>query len=183
MFLPCDSAARLSCWADSLHRRRYGTIVAQDGLLQGIRLRLLPCQVSLPRVWLAQQTVSWRQGDYCRLLYDQPWGHDAYLTVKYLEGGAETTLSTLCAALAALDEIARLKGSDALLCQAKHPRLSDRLMLRAGWQRHALSLPGRNYIRRYYGEHATRSQPQEDCRGAYCQEQFGDEQLTASPAT
>ena len=56
--------------------------------------------------------------------------------------------ATFRAALTALDEIARLKGIDALLCDAANLRLSDRFLARLGWVPHA-PMPGhRNFIKR-----------------------------------
>ncbi len=53
--------------------------------------------------------------------------------------------------LEALDEIARLKRADALLCHVANRRLSGRMMARCGWQLHFPSLWGCHYIKRFYG--------------------------------
>jgi hypothetical protein len=52
-----------------------------------------------------------------------------------------------------LDEIARLKRSDALLCDVSNWRISERLMARFGWEPHCPSRWHRHYIKRFYGEY------------------------------
>ena len=57
------------------------------------------------------------------------------------------------AALATLDEIARIKGSDAILTDAANFRISDRSLRRHGWERHTKARYHRNYIKRFYGQY------------------------------
>jgi hypothetical protein len=58
--------------------------------------------------------------------------------------------------LAILDEIARLKQSDALLCDAISERITTRLLSREGWEPHCPSLFHRHYIKRFYGVYPPR---------------------------
>ncbi|MCO6459264.1 MAG: hypothetical protein J5I93_28475 [Pirellulaceae bacterium] len=127
---------------------RFGVIEAADGRLLRIGTRLWPKRVSYPEVaWDRWLVHGRRAGDRCRLYYNQPWGSPDYLAVTYLVSYRTTTLSTLRAALAALDQIAELKGVHAIVCQATCRRLSDRALRRAGWEQH-LDPRGRHYIKR-----------------------------------
>jgi hypothetical protein len=56
-----------------------------------------------------------------------------------------------------LDEIARIKGIDALVCEAWNLRLSDRLLRRCGWERHVLHSRRRHFIKRFYGRYPANS--------------------------
>jgi hypothetical protein len=85
------------------------------------------------------------------LYYNQPWAFPNFLALKYLVSTRQATLATVDSALAALDEIARLKGIDALLCDVANCRISDRLMARAGWEPHKPQRWHRNFIKRFYG--------------------------------
>jgi hypothetical protein len=129
---------------------RYGVIEVVDGQLRQLTLRPWPKMVSL---W---ESLGWgeylhchRQGDCCRLYYNQPRGSEKYLALKYMVSTRGTTLRSFQTALAILDEVAHLKRSDALVCQAANLRLNDRFMKRFGWEQHT-SYP-RNYIKRFYG--------------------------------
>jgi hypothetical protein len=65
-----------------------------------------------------------------------------------------TSLATFRAALTALDRLAELKRTDALLCDAANVRISDRLLRRWGWAPHKPQRWRRNYIKRFYGVYA-----------------------------
>jgi hypothetical protein len=52
-----------------------------------------------------------------------------------------------------LQEIARIKRTDAIVCDVTSSRISDRLLARAGWERHCLASPRRHFIKRFYGEY------------------------------
>jgi len=52
-----------------------------------------------------------------------------------------------------LDEIARIKRSDALLTDASNLRISDRLLARWGWVPHTSSRWHRHHIKRFYGNY------------------------------
>ena len=75
-----------------------------------------------------------------------------YLALKYVVSHRETTLASFRGALRVLDEIARLKGVDALVCEASNPRISARLLRRWGWERHLPRSRRRHYIKRFYGQ-------------------------------
>jgi hypothetical protein len=50
--------------------------------------------------------------------------------------------------LEVLDEVARIKNCDAIVCDASYYRISDRLLARWGWQAHKPQRWHRNYIKR-----------------------------------
>lgn len=91
------------------------------------------------------------RGDRCELYYHVPWSAPTFLTLAYVHSGRQTSLSTVYAATLVLDEIARLKQSQAIVCHVTNERISDRLLERWGWQPHCRDWPGRHFIKRFYG--------------------------------
>ncbi len=71
--------------------------------------------------------------------------------------GQETGFSSLARALDVLDEIARLKRSDALLCDVGNWRIGAKLLARWDWQPHCPSRWHRHYIKRFYGNYPPRA--------------------------
>jgi hypothetical protein len=55
--------------------------------------------------------------------------------------------------LIVLDEIARLKGSDAIVAEVRNLRISNRLLHRWGWESHLPTSRRRHYIKRFYGSY------------------------------
>jgi hypothetical protein len=144
-------------WAEGtgvLRRRRYGVIEVAEGQFRRVLLRPFPRIVSAPEILLVGGTYHrHRRGDRCLLYYNQPWRFPQFLALKYIVSARQTTLRTFTRALAVLDEIARLKRSDALLCDVGNWRISTKLMARWGWQPHCPSRWHRYYIKRFYGEY------------------------------
>lgn len=139
---------------DVLRRRPYGVIEVVAGELSAIRLRPFPKLVSWPEIALLGRFVhERRRGDACRLYYNQPFWHRNYLTLKYVVSTAGASFRTFRRALSVLDEIARLKQSDAILCDVANLRISDRLLTR--WGGAPLSPAGwhRLFIKRFYGSY------------------------------
>lgn len=128
----------------------YGWLDVRDGRLAQVRLRPWPKLGSRFEVWWCEQ-FGWRRrkGDYCRLFFNQPRSCPDYLNLPWMQSTAETTLKTVFAALDALDQIADIKESEAIVCELANPRLSDRLMRRLGWERHLEHAAGRHYIKRF----------------------------------
>ena len=91
--------------------------------------------------------------DRCLLYYNQPLADAEFLgaEIHRLDRGHE--LRTFRAALVALDAIAELKRTDAIVCDAANVRLSDRFMARLGWEPHKPQRWHRNFIRRFYGKY------------------------------
>ena len=141
----------------SLRDRRHGVIEAADGRLRRVRLRPWPKLVSLPEVLLLGRLRHARcSGDRCLLFYNQPRRFPNFLVAKYIVSSHGTSYRTFRRALETLDEIARIKGSDALLCELATWRISREMMLRWGWEPHCNSRWRRHYIKRFYGNYPPR---------------------------
>ena len=144
---------------DVLLRRAYGVIEVADGHFCRVLLRPFPKIISAPEILLFG---GWhhrrRPGDRCLLYYNQPWRFPQFLVLRYVVSARQTTMRTFTRTLAVLDEIARLKRSDALLCDVGNWRISTRLMARWGWEPHCPSRWHRHYVKRFYGEYPRRPQ-------------------------
>ena len=70
------------------------------------------------------------------------------MAVNYLTCGERTSYRTLWLGVQMIEHIARQRESVAIVCQAYSDRLSERLMHRWGYVRHALTLGDNHYIRR-----------------------------------
>jgi hypothetical protein len=138
--------------AETLRRRPYGVIEVADGRLRRIILRPFPKIVSAPGILLfGHWRHQHRSGDLLRLYYNQPWRFRNFLVLKYIESACSTSIATVNRALAVLDEIARYKRSDALLCDVSNWRVTTKLIGRWGWVPHCPSRFHRHYIKRFYG--------------------------------
>ncbi len=152
-----ETVTDLQRGAATLVRGRYGVIEVVDGRFQAVHLRLWPKWISVGAVvW---QTWFGRGGrrDRCLVYYDQPLRFPNFLAIKYAVSSLGTTYPTLRTAAMVLDEIARVKQIDALVCEAWNRRISDRLLARWGWERHVLGSSRRHYIKRFYGEYPEHS--------------------------
>ena len=143
--------------AELLRQAPYGMLEIADGQLRRIVLRRWPKLISLPEVWwLGGRYHERSAGDCCRLYYNQPRGCPNYLALKYVVSSRAATFASFRRALAVLDEIAWLKQTDAIVCEAYNLRLSDRLAARWGWERHCLTSRRRHFIKRFYGHYPGR---------------------------
>ncbi len=125
--------------------------------MEFIILRPLPKMISAAEAhWLGRWNQARWQRDHVQLYYNQPLGHRNFLALKYIVSSLATTLATLRAAFGVLDEIARIKGSDAILCEVSNRRITDRIMQYAGFERHLPEARRRHYIRRFYGQYPPR---------------------------
>lgn len=108
----------------------------------------------MPRVWY---DTHHRRGprDRCVLHYHQPWGSPGFLVVDYICAGRGTTMKTLRGTLLVLDEIARRRGTLAVVAHVATSAISDRLLRRWGWQPHLRHWSGRHWIKRYYDGYAS----------------------------
>ena len=149
-----ETVTDLSSGADVLRRRAYGVIEAVEGRFRRIRLRPFPKLASVPEILLVGGTIHrHRRRDRCLVYYNQPRRFRNFLAVKYVVSSRGTKLATVCRALEVLDEVARLKGTDALLCDVANRRLSSAVLARWGWEPHCPSRWHRHYIKRFYGSH------------------------------
>ena len=145
---------------DALRRGRYGLIEVESGRLRGIHLRAWPKIVSALEIeWLGRRRHERTPGDRCLLYYDQPRRWPNFLAVKYAISNRDCTLQTIHRSLEALDEVARVKRTDALLCDVWNLRISERLLARCGWEPHKPSRWHRHYIKRFYGVYPAERRP------------------------
>jgi hypothetical protein len=139
---------------EALRRGRYGVIETAGGRLQAIYLRPWPKIVSaLETEWLARRWHEGRPGDRCLLYYNQPRRYSSFLALTFVISHRDATFATFRRATEILDEVARVKRSDAILCDAWNLRISDRLLARWGWEPHKPQRWHRNYIKRFYGHY------------------------------
>lgn len=134
-----ETVVDLTEGAEAIRRRRYGMIEVVDGRFRRILLQPVPKTVSSLGVLLGQFHHWYRDENRICLYYCQPWRFPSYLTLKYAVSGRRTTLGSLSRALAVLDEIARIKHSDALLCDVSNWRISREQAARWGWTPHCPS--------------------------------------------
>lgn len=146
-----ETVTDLAAGGEALRRRPYGVIEAASGWFCRVTLRPFPTMVSVPGILLVGGLAHHRAGDRIRLCYNQPRRFPRFLVLKYAESARNTTMATLSRALAVLDEIARLKQSDALLCDVANGRITAKLLSRWGWEPHSPSRFHRHYIKRFYG--------------------------------
>jgi len=149
-----ETVADLREGAESLRRRSYGVIEAADGRFRRVRLRPFPKLVSLPgALLLGPWQHRFLPGDRCLLYYNQPRRMRNFLAVTYVVSSRGTGYGTAKRVLEALDEIARLKRTDAIVCDVGNWRLSRRALARWGWEPHCPSRWHRHYIKRFYGQY------------------------------
>ena len=154
MYRPFQTVTDLVRQAEILRVRRYGVIEMSAGRLVGVHLRPWPKMISLPEVWWLGGWSHYRlQGDRCWLYYQQPHSCPDYLALPYVVSGSRGSLASFHGALEVLDEIARIKGSLAIVCDLTNTRISDRLLRRWGWDRHLLHSRRRHCIKRFYGDY------------------------------
>ena len=140
---------------DVIRTRRYGVIEVRGGEFVGIHMRPWPKIVSVAEAWWDGGVRSRKTRDRCLLYYNQPVTSSDYLALKYIVSSQATGLKTIRESLRVLDEVARIKRSDAIVCEVSNLRISDRLLARWGWERHVLASRRRHHIRRFYGSYPT----------------------------
>jgi hypothetical protein len=141
----------------ALRQARYGAIDVRDGRLAAIHLRPWAKIISALEVsWWGSRRHATRPGNRCLLYYNQPRRHSSFLSLQYIVSDRDCTLATFRLALDVLDEVARIKRSDAIVCDAWNVRISDRLFARWGWEPHRPSRWHRHFIKRFYGSYPPR---------------------------
>lgn len=133
----------------ALRRLRSGRVEMRGGQFVCVRPLWFPARASIAQVWFQSH---WRRGepDQCLLDYHQPLGSPGFLVLDYVHSGPETRLATFRGALEVLDEIARLRGTLAIVAHVSTHAISDRLLTRWGWQQHMHHRTGRHWIKRFY---------------------------------
>jgi hypothetical protein len=147
-----ETVTNMKLQADRLRLRRYGVICAVDGQIHHVLLRPYPKIVSaIGGLLFGQRHHDRCLEDRCLVYYNQPWRFPSFLALTYMVSGRGTKLRTVCRALEALDAIARIKRSDAILCDVANWRISREILARWGWEPHCPSRWHRHYIKRFYG--------------------------------
>ncbi len=135
--------------ADILKNWRSGRIVMRNGRLVAIRRRgFLAAPASMIQVWCQTRFRSGEQ-DVCWLDYRSS-RIGGLMVLDYVRSGPSTRLATFRGACQILDEVARLRQSVAIVAHVSTEAITDRLLVRWGWQRHAGNLKGRHWIKRFY---------------------------------
>lgn len=134
------NAEKVSSW-------RYGEIELFNGSLAAIYPRWWPR-------WGSQWESYWDSyhrvlpADHCIAYFAFPRSAPGYMSVLYAHSGPNTQYKTIYRAVSTMDQIAKLRNSDAIVCQMVSERGTERLMNRWGYVRHALSLGDNHYIKR-----------------------------------
>ena len=133
--------------ADRIRSWNYGELELFDGKLLGIYPRWWP---RIPSKWESFRDNAFRSlpTDVCRTYYAFPRRAPGFMSVLYALSGPKTQYTTFYRAVVVLDEIARLRDSDAIVCQVINLQASERLMNRWGYVRHALARGDNHYIKR-----------------------------------
>jgi len=139
---------------ETLRVGRHGMIEVAQGRLVAIHLRPFAKTISaLEAGWFGRRQHERVAGDRCWLYFSQPRRHSNYLALKYVISRRECKLATFIRCLTVLDQVAWVKRSDAILCDAWNLRISARLLARWGWEPHKPARWHRHYIKRFYGRY------------------------------
>lgn len=138
-----------------IQRRAYGMIVVDEGEFWEIKFKPWPKIISTLEIGLfgERQHRQSASADRCLLYYNQPLFHRKFLALKYIVSHQGTQFRSFRLATRVLDHIARIKRTDAIVCEVNNFRISNRLMKRWGWVAHCQERPNRNFIKRFYGEY------------------------------
>lgn len=150
-----DQETELSDPQRKIFCRAYGIIEVIDGEFKCIKFKPWPKIISSMEIGLFGAR-SHDQGDikdHCRLYYNQPFFHKRYLALKYVVSTHGTSFRSFRLATRILDEVARIKNTDAIVCEVTNPSISNRLMKRWGWEKHLQDRPSRHFIKRFYGDY------------------------------
>jgi hypothetical protein len=138
----------------ALRDRPYGVIEVANDRLARVLLRPFPKVISWPQIALGGRWFHRRRrGNRCWLYYNQPCRHRNFLALKYVVSTSGTTLRTFRLACRVLDEIARIKRSDAILTDVANGAISDRLLARWGWTPLRATAWHRLFVKRFYGDY------------------------------
>jgi hypothetical protein len=156
MHWPLESIYDLEAGCERLRVRSHGIVETAGGQLRAVHLRPWPKLVSWSELWpLGSRYHTEGEADRCLLYFNQPRRSPNYLALRYVVSSAGTSYQTFRTSLTVLDQIAKIKRIDAIVCDAANLRISDRLLARLGWEAHKPQRWHRNYIRRFYGEYPT----------------------------
>lgn len=133
---------------ETLRTWKRGRITMCDGNLVSIRRRRLAISASMARVWV-QARYKPGNRDQCILDYRSS-RVGGFMVLEFVQSGPSTQLSTFRGACQILDEVAKRRQSVAILAHVSTDAITDRLLIRWGWEPHAGNLSGRHWIKRFY---------------------------------
>ena len=145
--LGLGSITQLDVAMNRLQAIRYAEVVLRKGHFVAI----------YPRWWprIASHWDAWKDSylrplnrEECRVYYSFPMGSPDYMAINYVVAGPSTSYSTLMRAMMTINTIATSRNASGIVCQATNSRLTERLMSRWGFEKHALSLGDDHYIKR-----------------------------------
>ncbi len=134
--------------ADQLRSWKSAQIIMRDGRLVAIRRRRIAAPASIARVWFQTRFRPGRN-DECILDYRSS-RLGGFIVLDYVRSGPATRFATFRGACQMLDEVARQRQAVAIFAHVSTDAISDRLLLRWGWEPHANKLRGRHWIKRFY---------------------------------
>ena len=149
-----ETITDISANVETIRNRRYGVIEVTEGKFTAIHFRPWPKLISAAE---AQWLGGWHHGrlkkDHCLMYYNQPLGHTNFLALKYTVSSFGTTYKTFRRTCLILDEVAKIKKTDAIVAEVSNTRISDRFMQRMGWEQHLPHSKKRHFIKRFYGDY------------------------------
>lgn len=151
-----DQESDLSDPLGKIFCRAYGTIVIENGKFSKIKFKPWPKIISTLEIGILGNRTHEQSDieDKCLLYYNQPFFHKRFLALKYVVSTRGSSFQSFRLATRILDEIARIKKSDAIVCEVTNAFISNRLLKRWGWEQHLQDRPTRHFIKRFYGEYS-----------------------------
>jgi hypothetical protein len=145
LFLP--HVTRLESCESQIARWRYGEVETCEGQVTGLYARWWPRIGSELDVAMDNYLSQLRENS-ARFYYAFPLRSPGYMTILYAHSGPRTSYATLYRGIETMDAIAKLRRTNAIVCQATNAKLEERTMNRWGYVRHALALGDNHYIKR-----------------------------------
>jgi hypothetical protein len=134
--------------ADRVRSCRYGEVVLRDGEFVAIYPRWWPRVASQWDV-MRDDYLRSLDRDECRFYYSFPIRTPGFMSLNYAHSGPKTQYKTLRRGVLIADEIAAIRQANAIVCQAFNQRVTEALMNRWGYVRHASRLGSNHYIKRF----------------------------------
>jgi len=127
---------------------RYGEVTIVGSHVRSIQARWWPRWGTVFGMWSDRISRS-LPVDECRFYYAFPKSSPGFMSLLYTHAGPRTSYATFYRGIETLDRIATLNKARAIVCQTTNDRLTERMMNRWGYHRHAENLGDDHYIRRF----------------------------------
>ena len=127
---------------------RYGEVTIVGSHVRSIQARWWPRWGTVFGMWTDRISRS-LPVDECRFYYAFPKSSPGFMSLLYTHAGPRTSYATFYRGIETLDRIATLNKAHAIVCQTTNDRLTERMMNRWGYHRHAENLGDGHYIRRF----------------------------------